>query len=272
MQKNKYYTLADDVNFKYLYKNMDTRCFFNEMIKEVIGVDLINCEIIDGEIKKSRNLKGHRLDVLLKDDDKHIIYDLELNATNEKFFIKRNEEYLHLLALDVYNQYKGYTIKQINLCNYYCNRSRLKETEHIAFRNEEAEIIMKNCQIYNIYIPKIARNCYNNSIKKRFMLFRCKNYQEMASVSKNDKEMIKIMEKVKLLNKEFKFASIYNSEERDKRNLRDAEALGIEKGEAIGIAAANEKTARNMLKKKMSPNIIAEVTGLSETKVKSLML
>ena len=47
--KPKFISLCSDTTFKYLYKNIKTRSWLNNIIKELFGLDLEGYQLIDNE-------------------------------------------------------------------------------------------------------------------------------------------------------------------------------------------------------------------------------
>ena len=284
LDKTKYIPLINDVLFKYLFLNDITRNFFVKVIKHYTGVDLSNLKLIRNEINTGKKNKDRRLDILLEDSTNHIIYNVEMNNSNEKFFIRRNNRYINLLALAVNKSdtEEEYKIVQINLNNYYCNKKRKTRHNHLQIKDEENDVMLENVEYFNIYIPQIIKTCYDNVDKEMNMLV-CKSFEELKKYAKS-KEGKLVMEKVKGILEQDGFMDFFDYEEDQKILLRDAkreyeklgEKIGEKRGEKIGEKRGEkrgiEKTARNMLKDGLSIDLIKKYTGLSTSKIKSFML
>ena len=78
MNKEKFYSLANDITFKYLFKNSKTRSFFEEIIKYYTDIDVGEFEFIDNELDNGNGVSD-RLDSILVNKDKSIILNVELN-------------------------------------------------------------------------------------------------------------------------------------------------------------------------------------------------
>ncbi|MBQ2640144.1 MAG: hypothetical protein IJF92_05255 [Bacilli bacterium] len=89
MEKRKFYYLANDITFKYLFKNPKTRGFFEEIIKYYTDIDVSEFDFIDNEINSSNGIT-YRLDSILINKDKNIILNVELNREYKDYIPKRN--------------------------------------------------------------------------------------------------------------------------------------------------------------------------------------
>ena len=272
LEKNTFLPLIRDAVSKYLFINEITRVWFIKIIKHYTGIDLTGLKLIRNEINTEKKKHGGRVDILLEDEKKKIIYNVEFNGSNEKYFIKRNNRYVNLLAAEVnrYDNKEEYKICQININNYYCNKKRKTRHNHIELKDEENDVMLENIEYFNIYIPKIIKTCYHR-VDKEMNIFICESFEELEKYAKS-KEGKLIMEKVKGILEQEGFMDFFDYDEDQKIMMRDARAYGEEIGEKRGAIKEREKTARNMLRKKYDPKDVAEVTGLSASKIKSFML
>ena len=72
--------------------------------------------------------------------------------------------------------------------------------------------------------------------------------------------MEKMIDETRILTDNFDLLLYYD---REKLKKQEAYELGEEAGKEIGIAKRNKEVAMNMLKKKISDELICEITGLS---------
>ena len=106
---------------------------------------------------------------------------------------------------------------------------------------------------------------YHGDIEKEdpfMMLLAASSEKEMDKISRGDKIMEEINDKVKVLNLDPEIAkefAVFNDEELIKNTL-------LEKGEIKGLV----KAAKNMIKDKVDINIISKYTGLSEQEILAL--
>ena len=89
-------SLASYPTFKYLYKNIKTRTWIDNIIKKKFNLDLSDYKLMDNESKKGNNVKDYRMDLKLKNDKEtviiEIIEELERLAMNKEFKIHYDQE------------------------------------------------------------------------------------------------------------------------------------------------------------------------------------
>ena len=219
------------------------------------------------EKSKNHNKDDFRFDILLKHKDTDNYIDVELNSYNCK---RRNEIYLHSLAVKLYNKLsdkeKDNNVINVSQVNFnLCSNKNNNLYEHIALRNDNNKIVSDNFQFYNynIYINK--NKSYNDG--KLLQLMVCMSYEEMENIVREDDKLMTLVEKLKELGEDDEILSIYTAKDDMEMRLSDARIDGRAEGEERGI----EKTARNMLKDGLPIDQIQKYTGMSEKSVRALM-
>lgn len=165
--KNKFFYLANDTTFKYLFKNPKTRPFFEELIKYYTGLDICDFNFIDNELNRGDIYVDYRLDSILTNSDQSIILNVEMNRKYEDCIEVRNRRYLHTIA-GTSKDSKAYMDKRIVIqLNFNCYLSPENEnicTNTYMLKDTDNDLIIENFKIHNIYIDKDS--CYNKAIRK----------------------------------------------------------------------------------------------------------
>ena len=267
-KKPVFLSLFDDSVFKLLFKS-EFIWFYRDIIFEYTGIDINDYDLYDNETNfgKKHNKDDFRFDILLKHKNKEDYLDIELNSYNCK---RRNEIYLHSLAVKLYNKLsdeeKDKTVINVSQINFNLETSSNNSLyEHIALRNDNNKIVSDNFQFYNynIYINK--NKSYNND--KKLQLMVCKNYEEMEKIVEGDERLMTLVEKLKELGEDDEILSIYTAKDDMEMRLSDARIDGRAEGRTDGIT----ETARNMLKAGIPIDKIQQCTGMSESAVRALM-
>ena len=255
--------LYQDSTFKLLFKS-EFIWFYRDIIYKHTNIDINDYDLYDNEINLGNkyNKNDMKLDILLKHKEKLEFINIEFNNYN---CLRRNEVFLHSLAVKLYNKTnknKELIVRQINF-NMINKEDKL--FDHISLKNLDNKIMSENFQIYNYNLYINDGIGYNYD--KYYQLMNCKSYSEMESVVKGDDRLMTLVEKLKELGEDSEIISIYTKSDDREMLLADARLDGEARGEARGV----EKTARNMLRKNYDPKVVSELTGLSDSAVKALM-
>lgn len=265
--KPKFISLCSDTTFKYLYKNIKTRSWLNNIIKELFGLDLEGYQLIDNEYNTGNKTKDYRLDLILEKDNNIVI--IEMNNNYYKFLTNKNYQYLYRVAGTRFEQGEDYSDKpsKLILFNNYVNRKEPNRKKSNYKLNElETGLIIPDIESYEIYLPNFKRVCYDTSkVEVSLSLFSCKSYEEMREKT-NNKEDIKIIEELERLAMNEKFIYDYDREAvriKTENSIRkEAMELGEQKKERNIVKA--------MLKDNVAVNLIAKYTGLSTQEINKL--
>ena len=297
---NKFFYLASDTVFKYLFKNPNTRGFFEELIKYYTGLDISNFKFIDNELNSGNIYVDYRLDSILTSSDKSIILNIEMNRKYRDYTAVRNRRYLHTIAGTSKNN--KYNDKKIVIqLNFNCYLSKDDEnicTNTYMLKDTDHDLVIEDFKIHNVFIPKEEELCYNESIKKKLKLFLCKSYKEMKSIAEEDEELKSIVDEIERLNKDKYFGALYNVEEEQERLENSARSegyqegfeLGQKSGKKLGMIEGKEEgreegikegiekgslsvkkeIAKTMLNEKIDIGIITKCTGLTKKEINEL--
>ena len=264
MDNKKFFYLANDTTFKYLFKNKKTRGFFEEIIGYYTRLDISDFEFIDNELNSGNDLNDYRLDSVLINKDKSIIINVEMNRKYKNYLSIRNRKYLHRLASNTDSK-----VIQVNFNCYLCHENKDISFNTYMLTDIENNLIEENFQIHNIYIPKVVKSCYNQA-EEKLKLFLCDSYEKMREVVKNNKELEIIMDEIEKLNKEKYFGALYNVEEEHKMLEEAAKESGRKEGFLEGVDTEKINVAKKMLDDNLNIELISKYTGLSSDDIKKL--
>ena len=265
--KPRFISLCSDTTFKYLYKNIKTRSWLNNIIKELFGLDLEGYQLIDNEFNTGNKTKDYRLDLILEKDNNIVI--IEMNNNYYKFLTNKDYQYLYRVAGTRFEKGEDYSDKpsRLILFNNYVNKENPKEQKsNYKLNDPNLGLIIPDIESYEIYLPNFKRVWYDTSeVEVSLSLFSCKSYEEMREKT-NNKEDIKIIEELERLEMNERFIYDY-----DREAVRIKTENSIRK-EAMELGERKEKhnIVKAMLKKNMKINLISELTGLSAKEINKL--
>lgn len=232
----------------------------------------------------------NKVDLLLELNDE--IINIEVNT--DDIMLKRNIVYLgKLLATTLKRGAKSYDeitkVVQINFDHFKTDKKRLLTTSMI--RDEDGLVDVDNFVIYNISMELAKDKCYNCLNEKEMKLLTWCNLLESRSLETFEKEALKIMNKketnllkdrieelsndketielyTELTNEELiRNTYAYRAEAKGKA---EGLAEGVTKGRTEGKEETQLEIAKNLLRKKISKDVIRETTGLSLEKLEKL--
>ena len=269
--KPRFISLCSDTTFKYLYKNIKTRSWLNNIIKELFGLDLEGYQLIDNEFNTGNKTKDYRLDLILEKDNNIVI--IEMNNNYYKFLTNKDYQYLYRVAGTRFEQGEDYSDKpsKLILFNNYVNRKEPNRKKSNYKLNElETGLIIPDIESYEIYLPNFKRVCYDTSkVEVSLSLFSCKSYEEMREKT-NNKEDIKIIEELERLAMNEKFIYDYDREAVRIKTENSIRKEAMELGERRGERKEKHNIVKAMLRKNMKINLISEITGLSTQEINKL--
>ena len=260
--------LCSDTTFKYLYKNENTRNWFNRIIKEKFNLDSSLFTLTDNELNTGNKYKDYRLDINLKKDD--TIFILEMNSSYYRFLEAKNYQYLYRIAgkrFEEGEEYRKTQTKLILFNNFKNPENNNLKTGNYIFADPETNIKIEDIESYEIYLPNFKEVCYDSSeIDISLSLFSCESYEEMKRKT-NNPEDIKIIKELEKLAMDEKFLFEYDEEiarKKTENSIRsESYEDGLNDGITQGISTRNIEIAKSMLKDGMSIDIISKYTGLS---------
>ena len=269
--KPRFISLCSDTTFKYLYKNIKTRSWLNNIIKELFGLDLEGYQLIDNEFNTGNKTKDYRLDLILEKDNNIVI--IEMNNNYYKFLTNKDYQYLYRVAGTRFEQGEDYSDKpsRLILFNNYVNKEKPKDqTSNYKLNDPKTGLIIPDIESYEIYLPNFKRVWYDASeVEVSLSLFSCKSYEEMREKT-NNKEDIKIIEELERLAMNEKFIYDYDREAVRIKTENSIRKEALELGERRGEQKKERNIVKAMLKKNMKINLISEITGLSTKEINKL--
>ena len=276
-------SLLSDTTFKYLYKNIDTREWLNNIIKEVFLLDITNYQLTDNESNTGNKIKDYRVDLKLINDNNTII--IEMNKKYYNFLDSKNYQYLYREAGSLYDtgeKYKDRKTKLISFNNYRNKELPYLKMGNYIFEDPKTKLRIEDIESFEIYLPNYKKVCYDSSeLEVSLSLFSARSFDEMRKLTKNPKD-IKIIEELERLAMDEEFKLHYNAEavrrktensikiESYQQGLEEGVSQGLEQGLEQGSKQEKIEIAKNMLKKDMDISTISELTGLDITTLKEL--
>ena len=268
----RFISLCSDTAFKYLYKNNETRKWLNYIIKEKFNLDLTGFNLKDNELNTGNLIKDYRLDLTLEKDNKVII--IEMNQDYYDFLQVKNYSYLYRTVGRRFMSGEDYSNKQTKLIlfnNFKNPKDPTNKTGNYMLMDPNNKLVIEDIESFEIYLPNFKKICYDDSeVDVSLKLFSATSYEEMRKLTKNPKD-IKVIEELEKLAMEEAWVYAYDHEivrkktENSIRNESYQKGLqqGLQQGVEQGIEERNIEIAKLMLEKKISVNLISELTGLS---------
>lgn len=271
MKNKKMYLLNNDLVFKTIFSEEKA---MKRLLEETLGlkVDKIyssNTELNVETIKEKKKI----LDLIVE-TDKGII-NIEVNNDYHQGLKNRNFLYFCKLIGSSVNKNDSYIniINHIqlnltwNLKKYIKND--ISNIEKLTYEVMEKTLDFSLSDYFKIYMYNMdyyKNKCYNEGEKRFIKLLVAESIEEMERISKGDKLMEEITNKVKRLNLDeefYKQMALPNDEEKLFRSaLIEAEETASKNKEM--------EIAKKMLLKNSDIKFISEVTGLSEEEIKNL--
>ena len=303
-KKEEYYKgykipIISDTMFKTMINNTDRKQYASLLISIVLNKDYKeiydNIEFIKGTLDKEREIeKGREVDFICKVDNEYV--GIEMNNNFSKSALERNISY----CMDIYKSnlrrgesYSFNHVVQININNFFFKGNDQGEEEY-SLKNNKGELLTDKIKIFNIYLPLIRKKYYNGEelsyLEKLMLVFNEEDNEKLSKVYEGESIMEEYVKDAKRASMEDDIVGLYDKELHEEKlritELEEAREKGIEigtkrgmdsgikQGMAAGIAQGKKEsileTAKNMLKKKLDINLIAECTGLSEEEINNL--
>ena len=277
-KEKEFFTLLSDTTFKRMFKDEDSRFFFEKVIKYYSKLDLEGYELYDNEINSGNVARDYRLDVLLKKDRDFIIVEMNKDVS-ERVLIK-NRMYLFLIAGGGLEKGEDFVKMKTALINFNNSLYKIKPDAinvDYTLRNEKYNDVIDDIKIHNIYLESLKNVRYNGSNEEEtFMaMMVADSYEEMRWIANECEEALYIVDKLERLNEEDKFRTDYNVELVRRKEINSARLDGYDAGKAEGLEAGAKvekiSIAKNFLKIGISKEDIIKGTGLSEEEINNLI-
>ena len=282
------------------------------LISDILGLNYKECEFKELNTllppdSMQEYLKTLDFNVMINNN---IIVNLEINSSVFSKVKHRNYVYLSKLVNSLLKSgnnpgiLRKYQVYQINInANDADNKKGYRLVQNLY--HDDFSIYMKNIKIIEINLAYYKNLLYTedvklNKLEKIYASLKSESVKELDQILKtciSDELRTKIIKEVKEIMGDIEI--VFTEEEaRGLENfviagyMNDAEEEGIKKGLAKGLARGKREgkiegkregmakgieqgkieVAKNLLSKKISVDVIKEVTGLSIKTIKSLML
>ncbi len=271
--------LVSDTTFKYLYKNIKTRKWIDDIIRKKFSLDLSNYELVDSESNTGNSVKDYRMDIKLRNGKETII--IEMNNDYYEFLQAKNYQYLFREAGSMYDVGEDYGDKKTRLIlfnNFKNKKSPEIKTGNFIFEDPLNHITIDDIESYEIYLPNFKKICYDSDeVDVSLSLFSATSFDEMRELTQNPKdiEVIKELERL-AMDEEFKIHYDQEAVRKKTENSIRKESYekglvqGIEQGIEKGMEQKNMEIVKNMLKKNIDIKTISECTGLPVEDINNL--
>lgn len=271
--------LVSDTTFKYLYKNIKTRKWIDDIIRKKFSLDLSNYELVDSESNTGNSVKDYRMDIKLRNGKETII--IEMNNDYYEFLQAKNYQYLFREAGSMYDVGEDYGDKKTRLIlfnNFKNKKSPEIKTGNFIFEDPLNHITIDDIESYEIYLPNFKKICYDSDeVDVSLSLFSATSFDEMRELTQNPKdiEVIKELERL-AMDEEFKIHYDQEAVRKKTENSIRKESYekglvqGIEQGIEKGMEQKNVEIVKNMLKKNIDIKTISECTGLPVEDINNL--
>lgn len=282
MKEKQYYTLKNDIIFKNTFNDDES---IKKLLEETLKIQVNR--ILKNNIEQPIDSKSERrkyLDLILETDkgivnveinhgykeelpNRNLLYLCKLISTS----VKKNKSYVNIdkhIQLNItwnLNKYLGYNIKNRKIIKYHLS----DEKTHEKIYDDIFEIVHVNMD----YFEDVW---YYGDTKKEnpfLMLLAAPTEKEMDKISKGDRLMKELNDKVKRLNQDSEILDVIieNEEEIIANSMYEK---GVKNGISQGISQGeNNKQidmAKIMLKDKLDIKTISRYTGLSKKEIEKI--
>ncbi len=279
--------LVSDVMFRTMFFNENRKkygCYliallfkldFDEVYKNTI---LVKPTIDEEMAEKSRKT----VDYLCRIDG--VLINIEMNKNKTKSNLERNLDYmfrLHGGGMKSGGEEHYETCWQININNFTFKGKKEVIDEYMIINLKDGkEIYTNKVHIFNIYLPNIRKKDYNNleDYEKLLLVFNENDDEVLNMLSKDDEIMKEYIKDSKGASEKEEIIGLYDKELNDdmlkrmeiNENREEAFNEGIRKGVQEGISSNQRETAKKMLQRNLSFDLVSECTGLSVEELEKL--
>ena len=213
-KKKRFISLVRDTTFKYLFKNSEFRKYLEDIIHKKTKYDLSDYQIIDNEDNTGNDRKDYRFDLLLYKEGHLVIIVMQTSSTNSARI--KDYQYLFRKASRRFDQGEKYTEKKttlIRFCNFRHKEIKKLELSYYVLKDLYSDSIISDIESFEIFLPTFSKLYYNryDEIDKRLVLFNCKSYEEMESLTTNSYD-IKLIQELRRLSMDNEFIDHYDFE------------------------------------------------------------
>ena len=279
-KEKKFISLLSDTTFKHFFKIEDYKEFFNTIIKPYTNMDISEFRLYDTEFNSGNEKRDYRLDILLESDKCDLIILIEMNQFPSNEIMYRNRLFVYTALARSLNS--GEKIKKKKVIQINFNKEKhpyvSKASYSVMDINTHKEI--KDFKIHEVYLENYKGIRYNGDNKEEayLSLFTATSYEELREIAGDDKEALRIVDELERLGLDDKFGLAYDNEMMQKKMINTARNWGYDDGKEAGKAEGIEEgakaekieIAKNLLKSKVSFDLVSESTGLSVEEIEEL--
>ena len=283
--------LTHDFMFKAIFGKESNKELLAYIINKYLKLNINenNIEINNSEMTKNNiHEKKKSVDLIVTLNDNTIV-NIEVNANNNwDGLIDRNTAYICKVFSEQYlvNQPYKKTKKciQINLDTFGITENK----DILVFKLMSDNIVLTpNLEIHYINLEKVREVCYDEDVKELAKIITSKDYKELEkNVLKMGKLGEKLVNEVENLSKDGYILGLYDKELEEKtiresirlrafddgfdKGKQDGFTSGFNNGFNNGVKDNTLSVAKKMLKKKISIDVISEVTGLTTKEIEKI--
>lgn len=289
-RENKVVPFLFDPIFKSVLKDDGMRGILAFLISEITGLNknyvMENIDFKDNELKKYRYIEKGKIADLIVYIENNII-NIEANQFLNAGVIDKNNSYHYKIASESLNKLKPLVI-QINIDK---KNSFNELITKFQLRDESGKYTLDNKFInYHINIDNVLKKEYNKEKLTRFekilLLMVIEEKNTLRQISKNDKEMGYMVDKIEEMALNDGIVGLYDKEKAIERvnainkmeaineglakGLAEGLAEGLAKGKTEGALNAKMEIAKNMINENISMDLIKKITGLKIEEIENL--
>ena len=284
--KSGFIDLTQDLAFKSYFKG--SKKILISLLQQFLPLDkdrtIKSVEILDPELSSDKKKKNPILDLRVQLDNKEMV-NIEMQSVSKKNFKKRVLFYLAKLYTWGLNRGEDYEQIYPAYSLVFTNFTVFEELkEYISIFRLRADqdpkvIFSRNLNIVLVELNKFKKEDLKSFDLKDLWCYLIKNTKritkrELSLISERGSAMREAAVRIRKLSKEeseLMYEEAMEKQRRDKAaELAYARDEGIELGMAQGMERGMELAALNMLKSKMSIDVIVKMTGLSQSKILKL--
>lgn len=269
-----------DCVFKNLLQLEDLKGVLVYMISEITGLNKEyikdNLKFTNNELSKDNYLeKGKVTDLLIDISDNRI--NLEMNSILNEGNLNKSNTYHHKLAGTNLYSSESYTNfrKIIQICfNKKDELKRFGEESIVEFKMRSSDgkyCLDENFINYQINLEEIQDKYYNKKeqisrLEKILLLLTIEKEKDLEKVSKGDKELVIMKEKIIDFSEDPLLVGLYD----EQKAKEQVNKINLEAAEEKGSKQKEIEIAKNMLLKSMEVTLISEITGLTKEEIEKL--
>ena len=282
------YTLFSNAMFDVMLCNKKRIKYVKYLLEVYLGEEIDDIELIKRNVdNKNIHDKAYKVDLVAIVKDNY--YMIEVNNSNDQYITDRNISYIFPfygsnVVSGTSKPYKYSKVIQFNFQNY--SYKELDKSIKEFYLRDDENILTTNIKIVNVYVPMLRKKLYNkiklNEFEK-FILVLFENEESTREIRKGNGIMEEFVMEAIEASKDKELTTRYWSEEEmellrqseldhaNERGYQLGEKDGYISGEKVGEVNKAKETAKKMLERNLSIDIIKECTGLTQKEIKELM-